>query len=253
MARHRHWDEGDDEFRTEDIDFGDDEPGDQVDDEQYDQELREDSGEESAEGAEQDQEQIAEGAEPAPSRKGRRRSTGRSSNRKSNSGSSSSRRTRKTSSTRRKKSEDDEEDRTERLEIEAAAEPDEDSAPEYEEPEPVETEAVGTDESDEGADEVLAEAEETVHAGATEPKDCVDLPPDNNDQIQALRKLGCRVDLDAHGHVWRIFLYERNKDNALAMIHDFPCLKEVWLFGARVSAPMVEKFRELHPHVNVYI
>lgn len=86
-----------------------------------------------------------------------------------------------------------------------------------------------------------------------EEPDCSKLPPDDAQRISALRALGCRVDLDPHGHAWRIFLYERNKDNALALVHGFPCLKELWLFGARVTAPMVDQFRQAHPNVKVYI
>jgi|GEM_PF-3134779 len=106
------------------------------------------------------------------------------------------------------------------------------------------------------ADEGIPESDELDPVDAIEEEPEVDdslLPPDNQDAIRALRELGARVDVNERGRVWRIFLYERNKDNALAQIHGFPRLKEVWLLGSRVSKEMVDRLREIHPELTIYV
>jgi len=79
-----------------------------------------------------------------------------------------------------------------------------------------------------------------------------ELPPDNQDAVRALRELGARVDLNEQGRVWRVFLYEKNKDNAALQIHGFPLLREIWLLGSKVSPQIVEKLREAYPKARIF-
>jgi hypothetical protein len=79
-----------------------------------------------------------------------------------------------------------------------------------------------------------------------------ELPQDNQDAIRALRELGARVDLNEQGRVWRVFLYEKNKDNAALQIHGFPMLREIWLLGSKVSPQIIEKLREAYPKARVF-
>lgn len=77
--------------------------------------------------------------------------------------------------------------------------------------------------------------------------------PDNQDAIAALRELGCRVDINQRGRAWRIFFYEKHKDNAVAQVHGLPCITEVWLVGSRVSDLMAERLKEsLPPTTKIY-
>jgi len=80
-----------------------------------------------------------------------------------------------------------------------------------------------------------------------------ELPPDNQDAIRALRELGARVDLNEQGRVWRVFLYEKNKDNAALQIHGFPMLREIWLLGSKVSPQIIEKLKEAYPKARVFV
>jgi len=93
-------------------------------------------------------------------------------------------------------------------------------------------------------DEVEEEPEEEIEA---------ELPPDNQDAVRALRELGARVDLNEQGRVWRVFLYEKNKDNAALQIHGFPMLREIWLLGSKVSPQIIEKLKEAHPKARVFV
>ncbi len=263
MARHRDWDQ-DEDFRTDDIDFGDDELQEETGSDDGNAVAA--AGEAQTPGGARNAELSAASDEAMQSggkQKGRTRRSTSSSKRQAPSNGSAADSGAKSSGKRRKKASAATQPDVERLSLTEAAREDASLQPiepashaETPPPESSEVELSTTSNHTGAASELRVEStEETepVHVGGSEPKDCGDLPPDNTEQIQVLRRLGCRVDVDAHGHVWRIFLYERNKDNALAMIHDFPCLKELWLFGARVSAQMVDKFRELHPKVSVYI
>ena len=106
------------------------------------------------------------------------------------------------------------------------------------------------DESSDDKDDAEGQAEEEVEE---EPEPEPDPGPDNLDAIAALKELGCRADLNDNGRVWRIFLYEKHGDNALAQIHGLPSLKEIWTIGSKVTKPMLDRLQEtLTDKVKIY-
>lgn len=111
-----------------------------------------------------------------------------------------------------------------------------------------------TEETEETAEtaEIEEEVEEEEELAAEEEVDDASLPPDNQDAIRALREAGARVDVNDRGRVWRVFLYEKNRDHDAAQIHGFPKLREVWLLGSRVTPLMIQRLREAFPDVRVY-
>lgn len=107
-------------------------------------------------------------------------------------------------------------------------------------------------EYDEDEEDIEEEEEEDEEAELEEEEE-EPLEPDNQDAVAALRELGCRVDINDEGRAWRIFLYERHRDNAVAQIHGLPCLKEIWLVGSLVSDQMANNLRESLPEsVKIY-
>jgi hypothetical protein len=96
------------------------------------------------------------------------------------------------------------------------------------------------------------EAAPPVEAEESDEPDPASLPPDNQDAIAALRDVGCRVDVNEQGRVWRVFLYEKNRDQDAAQIHGFPMLREIWLLGSKVTPPFVERLKAEFPKAKVF-
>jgi len=126
-----------------------------------------------------------------------------------------------------------------------------DDEPEYEPVDDTERDNV-RDVNDRDVDDRLDDDEDDIEEEPEEEELEAELPPDNQDAIRALRELGARVDLNEQGRVWRVFLYEKNKDNAALQIHGFPMLREIWLLGSKVSPQIVEKLKEAYPKARVF-
>ena len=110
---------------------------------------------------------------------------------------------------------------------------------------------VELEEEEKAKEEQKQKGDEEAAAEVVEEEPIPD-EPDNQDAIRVLKELGARLDVNQHGFVWRVFLYEKNGDDAARQIHGFPMLKEIWLLGSKVTGPMAEKLQEDFPAAKIF-
>lgn len=100
------------------------------------------------------------------------------------------------------------------------------------------------------AEEVKAAEPEPEPEPVAEPEP--DPDPDSPEAIEALRKHNVRIDLNDKGMAWRVFLYEKCGDPALALLGGLPSLKEVWVIGSKCTKKGIAEYKEHAPKVKVY-